>query len=70
MRVKFKYKSGVELVMARHYADILQKLGRGTYLTRDMQAKKAGSAETKSEVEETAKNKEPKKPARKSKGTK
>lgn len=39
MNVIFKHKmGGREERMQLRYADILQKLGRGTYMTRDMQA--------------------------------
>ena len=39
MKVVFKHKmGGREQRMHVRYADILQKLGRGTYLTRDMRA--------------------------------
>jgi len=38
MKVIFTHKNGREQPMQRRYADILQKLGRGTYITRDMQA--------------------------------
>lgn len=38
MKVIFQHKSGRKQPMQRRYADILQKLGRGTYMTRDMQA--------------------------------
>lgn len=38
MRVNFKYKNGRERMMSRRDADILRKLGRGTYMTRDMRA--------------------------------
>lgn len=38
MKVIFQHKSGRKQPMQRRYADILKKLGRGTYLTRDMQA--------------------------------
>lgn len=36
--VEFKYKDGRTKQMSRRYADILQKLKHGTYLTRDMRA--------------------------------
>lgn len=40
MKVVFKHKmGGREQAMDVRYAEILQKLGRGTYMTRDMQAK-------------------------------
>lgn len=58
MQVSFKYKNGAERMMARRYADILQKLGRGTYMTRDMQAErkpnKTGAADV-TEPKETKK---------------
>lgn len=38
MKVTFIYKGGRERMMSRREADILQKLGRGTYMTRDMRA--------------------------------
>lgn len=38
MKVTFIHRSGREQPMQRRYADVLQKLGRGTYMTRDMQA--------------------------------
>lgn len=41
MRVNFKYKNGRERMMSRRDANILQKLGRGTYMTRDMRAQPA-----------------------------
>jgi len=37
-KVTFIHKGGREQVMAQRYADILQKVGRGTYLTRHMEA--------------------------------
>lgn len=36
MRVVFKHRNGREQAMHRRYADVLQKLGRGTYSTREM----------------------------------
>lgn len=36
MRVVFKHRNGREQPMQRRYADVLQKLGRGTYSTREM----------------------------------
>lgn len=36
--VEFKYRDGRTKQMSRRYADILQKLKHGTYLTRDMRA--------------------------------
>lgn len=38
MRVNFQYTNGRERMMSRRDASILQKLGRGTYMTRDMRA--------------------------------
>ncbi|WP_047711374.1 hypothetical protein [Pseudomonas lactis] len=38
MKVDFKHKTGRVQVMSRRDAEILQRLGRGSYLTRDMQA--------------------------------
>lgn len=38
MKVVFTHKSGRQQSMKRRDADILQKLKRGTYATRDMQA--------------------------------
>ena len=36
MRVVFKHRSGREQAMNRKFADVLQKLGRGTYSTREL----------------------------------
>lgn len=38
MKVVFTHKGGREQAMQKRYAKILNKLGRGTYMTRDMQA--------------------------------
>lgn len=38
MKVNFKHKSGRIQAMSRRDAEILQRLGRGTYMTRDLQA--------------------------------
>ena len=38
MKVIFQHKSGRKQPMQQRYAKILQGLGRGTYLTRDMRA--------------------------------
>lgn len=38
MKVTFIHRGGREQPMQRRYADVLQKLGRGTYMTRDMRA--------------------------------
>lgn len=43
MSVTFQYKSGRTRRMQRRYADILQKLGHGTYMTRDMRAQPPSS---------------------------
>ena len=37
-KVNFTYKNGLQKVMTPRYAKILQKIGRGTYATRDMLA--------------------------------
>lgn len=52
MQVNFKYKNGAERMMARRHADILQKLGRGTYMARDMQAQKTAPSNEKAEKAE------------------
>lgn len=36
MKVVFKHKSGRSQPMTRRYADILKKLGRGSYATREL----------------------------------
>lgn len=38
MKVNFKHKTGRVQAMSRRDAEILQRLGRGSYLTRDLQA--------------------------------
>lgn len=38
MKVVFTHKGGREQAMQKRYAKILKKLGRGTYMTRDMRA--------------------------------
>lgn len=38
MKVIFTHKNGRKKSMSRRDAEILKKLGRGTYTTRDMQA--------------------------------
>lgn len=38
MKVNFKYPNGKERMMSEREAKILSRLGRGTYLTRDMVA--------------------------------
>ena len=38
MNVDFKYANGRQRTMNRRYAEVLAKLGRGTYATRDMRA--------------------------------
>ena len=35
-KIKFVHKNGREELMHLRYADVLQKLGRGNYLTRDL----------------------------------
>lgn len=42
-RVTFKHKSGRVEVMHERYAVILQRLNRGTYLTRALQAEPVGA---------------------------
>lgn len=46
MKVDFKHKSGRVQPMSRRDAEILQRLGRGTYLTRDMRAATAKTPES------------------------
>lgn len=41
MKVTFVHRSGREQPMQRRYADVLRRLGRGTYTTRDMRAQSA-----------------------------
>lgn len=38
MNVDFKYINGRQRTMNRRYADVLSKLGHGTYMTREMRA--------------------------------
>lgn len=45
MKVEFSYKNGRVRVMAERDARILQKLGKGSYLTRDMRAQQAADSE-------------------------
>lgn len=40
-KVQFIHRSGRVEDMEKRYASILQKLGRGTYMTRDMRAQSA-----------------------------
>lgn len=69
-KVVFNYKSGTVREMELRYATILQKLGHGTYLTRDMRPQPvlAGvkiEIQTAPEVEEVEEVKEaPKKRGR------
>lgn len=64
MKVNFTYTNGRERVMLERDAKILAKLGRGTYLTRDMHAALiAAEAPPATEVHEDA----PKRRGRKSK---
>jgi hypothetical protein len=37
-KIKFVHKSGREELMHRRFADVLQKLGRGSYMTRHLTA--------------------------------
>lgn len=37
-KVLFTYRNGVQKTMSHRYASILQKIGRGSYATRDMVA--------------------------------
>lgn len=50
MKVIFQHKSGRKQPMQRRYADILQKLGRGTYMTRDMRAEQRRTDEELTEL--------------------
>jgi hypothetical protein len=51
MKVTVKdLKSGREKTMSKKHADILEKLGRATYLTRDMVAGAAGDDQVKDAV--------------------
>jgi len=50
MKVIFQHKSGRKRPMQRRYADILQKLGRGTYMTRDMRAEQRRTDEELNEL--------------------
>lgn len=54
MKVVFTHKGGRKQSMHRRYANILQKLGRGTYMTRDMRATESEDelAELRSEYQE------------------
>lgn len=38
MNVEFQYANGRQRSMNRRYADVLSKLGHGSYMTRDMRA--------------------------------
>ena len=49
-RVDFLFKNGHTRVMARRQAEIISKLGHGTYMTRDM---KAGEVELPAQEEES-----------------
>ena len=40
-RVQFQYKSGRVKMVSSSNAELLQRLGQGTYLTRDMRAARA-----------------------------
>jgi hypothetical protein len=41
-KINFTHKNGRVQTMPRRFADVLQKLGRGSYLTRDMTAATGG----------------------------
>lgn len=41
-KVTFTYKNGRERMLSARDAELLQRLGKGTYLTRDMTAAKGG----------------------------
>lgn len=45
MKVEFSYKNGRVRAMAERDARVLQKLGKGSYLTRDMRAQQAADSE-------------------------
>lgn len=53
MKVRVIHKNGREEMMPRRFADILAKMGRVTYQTRDMQAEpvRSASAEATKEIE-------------------
>lgn len=50
MKVIFTHKNGREQPMQRRYADILQKLKLGTYMTRDMRAEQRRTDEELTEL--------------------
>ena len=50
-RVTFTYKNGRERLMSKRDADILQALGHGTYLTRDLEADRASLPVQAAEVD-------------------
>lgn len=52
MKVEFSYKNGRVRVMAERDARILQKLGKGSYLTRDMRAQPTVTAPPNDELTE------------------
>ena len=58
MKVTFVHKTGREQVMRKRDAEVLQRLGRGAYLTRDMcaaqQAVVTPAAPTSNEINEPA----------------
>lgn len=61
MQVTFITKDGRQKQMPRQHAEILQKLGKGTYQTKDMQAGTKPPATDKSQaVKKPRKAKEPK----------
>lgn len=51
MKVIFKHKmGGREELMHLRYAEVLQRLGRGTYMTRDMRAEQRRTDEELTEL--------------------
>lgn len=50
MRVEFEHKSGRKQRMQIRYAKVLSKLGRGTYMTRDMRAEQRRTDEELTEL--------------------
>lgn len=54
MKVRVIHKNGREEMMSRRFADILSKMGRVTYQTRDMQAEPARPEPAKPATDEAA----------------
>lgn len=50
MNVLFRYNNGIERRMGKRYADILRRMKRGTYITRDMQAEQRRTDEELTEL--------------------